>query len=984
MPPRYKVLEEIGRGGMGVVFRTYDRRLQREVALKVLLPEDVVDRELEARFQREAEACSRVVSPHVVKILDWGKEADGRLYYTMDLVRGESLSRLLEEGGRLAIAEAVALLEQALLGLSAVHGAGLVHRDLKPHNIMVGDDERVRILDFGLVKVADATLLTREGGIVGTALYMAPERFEAGATVGSAADIYALGMTWWQLLTGRHWLANLPLAEVVQSLTRDEVPSLRSIRPEVPVWLDELIRACSDRVADQRPSAVEALATLGEHVASSRPATGPCVPESPIPRQTLERDSYRSLAPSVVRAVWICLAAIILATVWRSMGAAPRRVEVERPRDRHLRTAPPASSTEQLRLQDLVYWPTESQVLIDFYRDPPEDLDLIVEPADTVGQTLIAVAVRTGSAHVRRELSGLPSGAKLCLSIVARSLGAGVRRIPFRTLTPTQAAQLVVARRTLVTQTEEGQMVAKILELYPDVRSLTDLMSALRAGSGHTGVTRETLAKVLERLRPRHLAGQIAEVIQVEPASNVRAALIEALGAMRDPVVVATARTELARIRSVSGHDSSERLVRALGLSRLPQAFDCLTRAESPGFDPNTPGLGEAIARCDPRRALLLATELLQVRPLRGQTGVAIDIARWLQNDEGARILTPLLDPSTGSAWHPRAVRALSSMGASTVTSILGGAIARWPLDPALLIAASHRAPLLSIAPLTVALRPEQPAEVRIAAACGLGIALPRAPRSTAYSHAMEALAEAARGQEQVAAMALWALGAIGTVEARSILSAQVSASPRPRALLALSRSGGSAAKARSVVDRLGADRARSPELDLDLGFAIASLPPDDSLFRTGPPGWLKGFPRQAAIQAISATKLRAARASVQRRLVDPLVPLEPTGVWFEAGDLISIFGGGSFGASAATLHPAGVTGDGATGSHDACLRPGIGPVVFPIPHVPTQILVEQPGELVLYTRQSPMVDCPGSSGWLRPAAGLAWVEFERVETAVR
>jgi len=205
---KYKVLEEIGRGGFAIVYKARDTELDRIVALKVLHPYWTADQGFTTRFRREARTAARLRHPHIVTVHDAG-EAEGQLYIAMEYLPGRTLRALLETEGVLSLERALPILEQVAEALDYAHGQGVVHRDVKPGNVMVEETERgdwATLMDFGLVKaMARSSVLTSQGTLLGSPEYMAPEQAdpERTAEIGPAADRYALGIVAYQMLTGR-------------------------------------------------------------------------------------------------------------------------------------------------------------------------------------------------------------------------------------------------------------------------------------------------------------------------------------------------------------------------------------------------------------------------------------------------------------------------------------------------------------------------------------------------------------------------------------------------------------------------------------------------------------------------------------------------------------------------------------------------------------------------------------------------------------
>jgi serine/threonine protein kinase len=197
---RYQLLERLGRGGMGEVWRAHDTTIDRVVAIKMLLPGVAEDPEFEKRFRREARAAARLDDPHVVPIHDVG-EIDGRLYVTMQLINGVDLQTMLNDGP-LDPPRAIHIVEQIASALHSAHQTGLVHRDVKPSNILVTPKDFAYLIDFGIARASGDTQLTSANATIGTWAYMAPERFQTG-NADPSGDVYALACVLYQCLTGQ-------------------------------------------------------------------------------------------------------------------------------------------------------------------------------------------------------------------------------------------------------------------------------------------------------------------------------------------------------------------------------------------------------------------------------------------------------------------------------------------------------------------------------------------------------------------------------------------------------------------------------------------------------------------------------------------------------------------------------------------------------------------------------------------------------------
>jgi len=255
---RYRLDELIGHGGMAVVYRGYDVELERVVAVKLLADNLVADAPYRQRFLREARLAARLAHPNVVQVYDAG-EGDGRPYIVMEYVEGETLADRLAREGKLEPPTAVALAVAACAGLQAAHERELVHRDIKPHNLLVRHDGVLKIADFGIARSSQGTILTEVGSVLGTAAYLAPEQ-AAGGEVSTASDIYSLGVVLYEMLAGRPPQTVETLAELLVRQYDEAVPAIRESSPEVPVPLEALVMRCIARDPKYRPASAAALA----------------------------------------------------------------------------------------------------------------------------------------------------------------------------------------------------------------------------------------------------------------------------------------------------------------------------------------------------------------------------------------------------------------------------------------------------------------------------------------------------------------------------------------------------------------------------------------------------------------------------------------------------------------------------------------------------------------------------------------------------
>jgi serine/threonine-protein kinase len=264
---RYQLTQEIGRGGCAVVFEARDHRLNRVVAIK--LPIAVAgDSAKLSRFAREARVIASIQHPNVCAVLDSGYMEDGTPFLVMERLFGESLRSTVNRVGRLEVREAIAVGLQLLCALDSVHTAGVVHRDVKPDNIILvarpGCDSLVKLLDFGLCRRAitrrqDEETMTCEGAIVGTPEYMAPEQVLGSTSLDVRVDVYAVGVVLYEALTGQRAFFSKNLRDILSGVMHKKIPPLRLLRSDVPVSLEAIVAKAMHRNPTQRHSSAAEL-----------------------------------------------------------------------------------------------------------------------------------------------------------------------------------------------------------------------------------------------------------------------------------------------------------------------------------------------------------------------------------------------------------------------------------------------------------------------------------------------------------------------------------------------------------------------------------------------------------------------------------------------------------------------------------------------------------------------------------------------------
>ncbi|KYF63968.1 protein kinase [Sorangium cellulosum] len=286
---RFLIDRLLGRGGMGEVWAAFDRTLERPVAIKIIHRALAGDARYADRFLREMKLVARVAHPSIVRLYDAGATADGRLFMVMERVFGVSLREMIAGGARLDVVRALHCAIQIADALSTAHAAGLVHRDVKPENILVSDGVHARLLDFGVAKDARGLGLTRQGSVIGTSRYMAPEQV-AGSAVDARADVYALGVVLYEMLAGVHPYAVLDEAsgigetEILAAHVHLEATPLPEVLPECPEALWRAVATCLAKRPEERFARAAELAEALREVAR-RVVPAEAAPEDVSARQ---------------------------------------------------------------------------------------------------------------------------------------------------------------------------------------------------------------------------------------------------------------------------------------------------------------------------------------------------------------------------------------------------------------------------------------------------------------------------------------------------------------------------------------------------------------------------------------------------------------------------------------------------------------------------------------------------------------------------
>jgi len=309
---RYQVIEELGKGGMGRVYKVFDTDIKEKVALKLLKPEIAADSETIERFSNEIKLARKIRHKNVCGMFDLGK-AGGTLYLTMEFVPGEDLKRLIRRMGQFPTGKAVSVAEQISEGLSAAHDLGIVHRDLKPSNIMVDEEGNARIMDFGIARSLQEKRITGAGVMIGTPEYMSPEQVE-GKDIDQRSDIYSLGIILYEMLAGRVPFEGETPLSIAHKHKYDPPADPRKLNAQVPEDLSRLILRCLEKDKGKRYQTAEEFRADLEKIEKGLPTTERVVAEKKLftSREITVKFNLKKLAIPLLIVVVLAAAAVIL------------------------------------------------------------------------------------------------------------------------------------------------------------------------------------------------------------------------------------------------------------------------------------------------------------------------------------------------------------------------------------------------------------------------------------------------------------------------------------------------------------------------------------------------------------------------------------------------------------------------------------------------------------------------------------------------
>src|SRR5436190_4033254 len=305
---RYRLEARIGQGGMSTVYRALDETLQRRVAVKLMNREVVSDSAQLERFRREARAVAQLSHPHIVGVIDAGED-EGRPYIVFEYVEGETLKERIRRMGRLPIAEAVAYGIEIARALGAAHARHIVHRDVKPQNVLIDEEGSAKVTDFGIARTLDEEGLTADGRVLGTTDYVSPEQ-ALGRPVTGQSDLYSLGIVLYEMLVGDVPFHGENQVTVAMKHVREELPDVQSKRPEISAALAQVVDAATaKRVEERYADDAELIADLEDVLAIETARAGSATGEVTSVLRTLPSQTHPRIPSRFRHAVgpFVCL-----------------------------------------------------------------------------------------------------------------------------------------------------------------------------------------------------------------------------------------------------------------------------------------------------------------------------------------------------------------------------------------------------------------------------------------------------------------------------------------------------------------------------------------------------------------------------------------------------------------------------------------------------------------------------------------------------
>ncbi len=391
---RYQIIEELGRGGMGTVYKVLDKEVKEKIALKVLKPEISFDLKIIERFRNELKIARKISQPNVCRMYDLMKES-GTYFITMEYVSGEDLKSTILRLGRISMGKALIIAKQICSGLAAAHQLGIVHRDLKPHNIMIDRAGNVRIMDFGIARSAKSRGLTEVGAIIGTPEYMSPEQ-ALGDEVDIRSDIYSLGVVLFELVTGKVPFEGSTAVSVAMKQKTELPPEPMSINDQIPEEFNHLILKCLEKDPKKRYQSVDEVLEEIIRIERGFPTTDSVRPERRTSKVIPGRRIPKFLVPGALAlAVAILVMGLFTFKPWQRSPGVLDEWKGEAQKVQPVKKEEAAKGDEELSAQSGFFEITSE----------PEGADVYLDDK-LLGKTPLKQELSSGSHVLRLAISG--------------------------------------------------------------------------------------------------------------------------------------------------------------------------------------------------------------------------------------------------------------------------------------------------------------------------------------------------------------------------------------------------------------------------------------------------------------------------------------------------------------------------------------------------------------------------------------------------
>jgi serine/threonine protein kinase len=457
---RYEVIEELGKGGMGRVYKVYDKKIKEVVALKLIRPEISTDEKAIERFNTELRLARKISHRHVCRMYDLGEEGTSH-FITMEYVPGEDLKRFIKRSGQLTVGKAVSIAGQICEGLAEAHHIGVIHRDLKPQNIMIDSEGNTRIMDFGIARFLEGDGMTTQGVLIGTPDYMSPEQAEL-EDVDQRSDIYALGVILFEMVTGRVPFEGKTPLSIAMKHKSQPPPDPRGLNIQVSEDLSRVILKCLEKEKENRYQSAEDLLADLKNIAEGLPTTERIVPQVK-PQTSKEITVTFKMKKFLIPAAALLVLVMAAVLIWKVLPSGQKEATYQ--------TIPappsPAATSSSRKGEDLTGAQKESAALIGV----PEEKQ---KEGGTKSQGVIGQIVT--SPGIRRLL---PKDMERVLDPSKFSTGAQYLWRAFATLSP---------------------QAMKYLD-KDDIQGIDDFLNSIQEQLPAEGSSRETIEQIKNKLR---------------------------------------------------------------------------------------------------------------------------------------------------------------------------------------------------------------------------------------------------------------------------------------------------------------------------------------------------------------------------------------------------------------------------------------------------------------------------------------------------